>query len=255
MANLLASLHLDRSASWCFLNLTPWAGHLAAPGEGMEEVNTEQVEQGGGSGGGGVAFGKVVSWARRWRCRCRCGKVSTPCSPAAPLAFSLAFRLVETLHWWVYININLNIFDCLSGPVSHLSTSWVSQGVGGMVTQACSGCLTHTEGEGTCFFFGINNDNNNNNQKQSITITIWHIPREREPDFFGISISMNIFHLDTLGLVLKLTVGVGLPSNFLKRQIRSNGTKIWSILRTNSANGTTFLVLRDTRVDGLGSRF
>ena len=61
---------------------------------------------------------------------------------------------------------------------------------------------------------------------------------------------MNIFHLDTLGLVLKLTVGVGLPSNFLKRQIRSNGTKIWSILRTNSANGTTFLVLRDTRVDG-----
>ena len=162
MANLLASLHLDRSASWCFLNLTPWAGHLAAPGEGMEVVNTKQVEQGGGSGGGGVAFGKVVSWARRWRCRC--GKVSTPCSPVAPLAFSLAFRLVETLHWWVYININLNIFvfssqyrmlillNILSGTICHLSTSWVSQGVGGMVTQACSGCLTHTEGEGTCFF-------------------------------------------------------------------------------------------------------
>ena len=172
MANLLASLHLDRSASWCFLNLTPWAGHLAAPGEGMEVVNTEQVEQGGGGGGGGVAFGKVVSWARRWRCRC--GKVSTPCSPAAPLAFSLAFRLVETLHWWVYININLNIFvfssqyrmlillNILSGTICHLSTSWVSQGVGGMVTQACSGCLTHTEGEGTCFF----------SESIAITITI-----------------------------------------------------------------------------------
>ena len=60
MAHLLASLHLDRSASWCFLNLTPWAGRLAASGEGMEVVNTEQVEQGGG--GGGVTFGKVVSW-------------------------------------------------------------------------------------------------------------------------------------------------------------------------------------------------
>ena len=41
------------------------------------------------------------------------------------------------------ISVGKNTASC------HLLMSWVVQGVGGIVTHACSGCLTHTEGEGT----------------------------------------------------------------------------------------------------------